>query len=134
MNVLSEKNNSILECLRPRGKIVCIGENLSTELQIIQDCINKKGQSRPPLLLLTPSALGDNVCDQVVTLDSETVFKQINSLLNSYFLIFIFNSSEEKIVRILGAIMASIDYSGSIPIFIDTGDGLQQNQRALFGR
>ena len=40
LNVLSEKNNSILECLRPRGKIVCIGENLSTELQIIQDCIN----------------------------------------------------------------------------------------------
>lgn len=134
MSILSEKNNSILECLRPRGKIVCIGENLSTELQIIQDCINKKGKSRPPLLLLTPSALGDNVCDQVVTLDSEIVFKQIKSLLNSYFLIFIFNSSEEKIVRILGAIMASIDYSGSIPIFIDTGNGLQQNQRSLFGK
>jgi hypothetical protein len=82
---------------------------------------------------LTPSALGDKICDQVVTLDSESVLKQVHSLLNSYFLIFIFNSSEEGIFSVLGTIMASIDYSGTIPIFIDTGNGSQSGQKSFFG-
>jgi hypothetical protein len=94
----------------------------------------KNAHSRLPLLLLTPSALGDNICDQVVTFDSETALKQVHSLLNSYFLIFVFNSLEEGLLRILGAIMASINYSGSIPIFIDTGKGFNPNQQALFGK
>jgi hypothetical protein len=70
----------------------------------------------------------------VVTFDSETALKQVHSLLNSYFLIFVFNSLEEGLLRILGAIMASINYSGSIPIFIDTGKGFNPNQQALFGK
>ena len=53
MSVLSGKDSSILECFRPRGKIVCVGESLSSELQIIQDFINVKGKARLPLLLLT---------------------------------------------------------------------------------
>ncbi|MFX0084565.1 MAG: hypothetical protein ACFFAU_02745 [Candidatus Hodarchaeota archaeon] len=134
MSVLSGKDSSILECFRPRGKIVCVGESLSSELQIIQDFINIRGKARLPLLLLTPSSLSDNICDQVVKLDSELVIKQVYSLLNSYFLIFIFNSSEEGIFRVLGTIMASIDYSGTIPIFIDTSRVSQSGQKSIFGK
>ena len=134
MSVLSSKNNEILECFRPRGKIVCVGESLLNELQIIQNYQIKNAKSRLPLLLLTPSTLGDNFCDQVVTFNSEAVLKQVHSLLNSYFLIFIFNSNEEGILRILGIVMASINYSGSIPIFIDTGNGFNSNQKSLFGK
>ncbi len=133
LSVLSGKDNSILECFRPRGKIVCVGESLTSELQIIQDFSNMRGKARLPLLLLTPSSLSDNICDQVVTLDSELVIKQVYSLLNSYFLIFIFNSSEKGIFRVLGAIMASIDYSGTIPIFIDTSNVSQPGQKSIFG-
>lgn len=134
MSVLSSKNNEILECFRPRGKIVCVGESLSNELQIIQNYLTKNAKSRLPLLLLTPSTLGDDICDQVVTFNSEAVLKQVHSLLNSYFLIFIFNSNEEGILRILGVVMASINYSGSIPIFIDIGNGFNSNQQSLFGK
>jgi len=48
-------------------------------------------------------------------------------------LFFIFNSSEQGILRILGTILASIEYRGSIPIFIDTGRGLSQDQRKFLG-
>ena len=94
LSVLSSKNNEILECFRPRGKIVCVGESLLNELQIIQNYQTKNAKSRLPLLLLTPSALGDNICDQVVTFNSEAVLKQVHSLLNSYFLILGLNAGE----------------------------------------
>ncbi|MFX0172489.1 MAG: hypothetical protein ACFE9L_11260 [Candidatus Hodarchaeota archaeon] len=126
-------SSPILEYLRPRGKIVCIGDTLATELKIVQDYLNEKEAIRLPILLLTTMMGSDNNCDQVVIFDSEQPLSQIHSLLNSFFLIFIFNSSEEGILKVLGTILASIEYSGSIPIFVDTGGGLTPNQSALLG-
>jgi len=126
--------NSILEYFRPRGKIVYVGKDLVTELEVLKDYLTTKSESRLPLLLITTgTSFTPNICDQVVVLDSETMIPQICSLLNSFFLIFIFNSSEEGIFRVLGAIMASIDFSGIVPIFIDTGKGFHSNQRDFFG-
>lgn len=125
--------NSILEYFRPRGKIVCIGEDLTTELQIINEYLETKNEARLPLLLVTTNTPSmTDICDQVVILDSETMLPQIYSLLNSFFLIFIFNSSEEGIFKVLGSILASIEFSGSIPLFIDTGKGLPPDQREIF--
>jgi hypothetical protein len=44
-------SSPILDHLRPRGKIVCIGDNLATELKIIQDFLNEKDEIRLPILL-----------------------------------------------------------------------------------
>ncbi|MFX0014216.1 MAG: hypothetical protein ACFFB2_06975 [Promethearchaeota archaeon] len=133
MSSQSEKN-SILEYFRPRGKIVCIGEDLTTELEIINEYLALKNEARLPQLLLTTSTTVKNdMCDQVVIFNSETMIPKIYSLLNSFFLLFIFNSSEEGIFKIMGAILASIEFSGSIPLFIDTGKGLSNDQRELFG-
>ncbi|MCK5342521.1 MAG: hypothetical protein KAR20_03905, partial [Candidatus Heimdallarchaeota archaeon] len=44
-----------------------------------------------------------------------------------------FNSSEHGILRILGTILASIEYRGTIPIFIDTGRGLSPDQKKNLG-
>ncbi|MFX1504960.1 MAG: hypothetical protein ACFFDC_02495 [Promethearchaeota archaeon] len=126
--------NSILEYFRPRGKIVYIGEDLTVELEIINEYLATKNEDRLPQLFITtnPEHKSD-LCDQVVIFDSETMMPQIYRLLNSYFLILIFNSSEEGIFKILGAILASIEFSGSIPLFIDTGAGLSQGQKEFFG-
>lgn len=127
-------SNSVLEYFRPRGKIVCIGKDLTDELRLIHDYLESKNDIRLPLLLLTSGTpTPGHMCDQVVIFDSETILSQIQSLLNSFFLIFIFNSSEEGIFRKLGVILASIEFAGSVPIFIDTGKGLQFNQREIFG-
>ena len=126
--------NSILEYFRPRGKIVCIGNDLKIELGIVNDYLATKNEDRlPQLFITTNSAYKTDICDQVVIFDSETMMPQIYRLLNSYFLIFIFNSSEDGIFKLLGAILASIEFSGSIPLFIDTGRGLSQGQKELFG-
>ncbi|MHA2203492.1 MAG: hypothetical protein ACW991_07365 [Candidatus Hodarchaeales archaeon] len=126
--------NSILEYFRPRGKIVCIGEDLTIELDIINDYLATKNEARlPQLFITTKTSYKTDMCDQVVIFDSETMMPQIYRLLNSYFLIFIFNSSEDGIFKIMGAILASIEFSGSIPLFIDTGKGLSQNQKEIFG-
>jgi hypothetical protein len=126
--------NSILEYFRPRGKIVCIGEDLTAELEIINEYLATKNENRlPQLFITTNSAHKTDTCDQVVIFDPKTMMPQIYSLLNSYFLIFIFNSSEEGIFRMLGAILASIEFTGSIPLFIDTGSGLSQDQKKFFG-
>ena len=131
---LQSERNSILEYFRPRGKIVCIGEDLTAELQIINDYLAIKNEGRLPLLHITTNTSSTtDMSDQIVILDSETIIPQIYSLLNSFFLIFIFNSSEEGIFRVLGAMLASIEFSGSIPLFIDTGKGLQSDQQVLFG-
>ncbi|UCE15042.1 MAG: hypothetical protein JSV04_07645 [Candidatus Heimdallarchaeota archaeon] len=127
-------SNSVLEYFRPRGKIVCVGKDLTDELRLIHDFLEAKNDIRLPLLFLTSGTpTPGHMCDQVVIFDSETILSQIQSLLNSFFLIFIFNSSEEGIFRELGAILASIEFAGSVPIFIDTGKGLQFNQREIFG-
>ncbi len=133
LSSLSE-SNPMMEYFRPRGKIVCVGKDLTTELQIIHEYLAPKNESRLPLLLLTPrnTPLSD-ICDQVVIFDSEKMLPQIYSILNSFFLIFIFNSSEEGIFNILGALLASIKFSGAIPLFIDTGAGLQPSQKEIFG-
>ncbi len=127
-------SNPMMEYFRPRGKIVCVGKDLTTELQIIHEYLAPKNESRLPLLLLTTknTPLND-ICDQVVIFDSEKMLSQIYSILNSFFLIFIFNSSEEGVFNILGALLASIEFSGAIPIFIDTGAGLQPSQKEIFG-
>ena len=126
--------NSILEYFRPRGKIVYIGEDLTVELEIINDYLATKNEDRLPQLFLTTNREHKtDICDQVVIFDSETMMPQIYRLLNSYFLIFIFNSSEKGIFKILGAILASIEFSGSIPLFIDTGTSLSQSQKEFFG-
>lgn len=126
--------NSILEYFRPRGKIVCIGEDLTTELEIINEYLATKNEARLPQLFITTStSYKTDMCDQVVIFDSETMMPQIYRLLNSYFLIFIFNSSENGIFKIMGAILASIEFSGSIPLFIDTGKGFSQDQKEIFG-
>ncbi|MHA2226786.1 MAG: hypothetical protein ACXAC8_16355 [Candidatus Hodarchaeales archaeon] len=128
------ENNSILEYFRPHGKIVCIGEDLSAELRILQEYLALKTESRLPLLLLTTNPYSkSSICDQVVIFESEAMFSQIKSLLNSFFLFFIFNSSEENFLGSMGKILASIEFSGSIPIFIDTGRGLSSDQRKIFG-
>ncbi|MFX0122676.1 MAG: hypothetical protein ACFFAE_03505 [Candidatus Hodarchaeota archaeon] len=132
MRSLTDRN-SILEYFRPRGKIVCIGEDLTTELEIINDYLATKNEARLPQLLITTNpAYKTEMCDQIVIFNSETMMPQIYRLLNSYFLIFIFNSSDERIFNILGAILASIKFSSSIPLFIDTGKGLSQEQREIF--
>ena len=60
------------------------------------------------LFITTNTSYKTDMCDQVVVFDSETMMPQIYRLLNSYFLIFIFNSSEDGIFKIMGAILASI--------------------------
>ncbi|MFX1282252.1 MAG: hypothetical protein ACFFB5_01295 [Promethearchaeota archaeon] len=133
MSSQSDKN-SILEYFRPRGKIICIGNDLTAELQLLNDYLTTKSESRLPLLLITTGTpITPDICDQVVSFDSETMIPQIYSLLNAYFLIFIFNSSEKEVFRALGAILASIEFSGTVPIFIDTGTGLNSCQREIFG-
>ena len=80
------ENNSILEYFRPHGKIVCVGD-LTAELQILQEYLAIKTESRLPLLLLTTiNSTKTSMCDQVVIFESETMFSQIKSLLNSFFL------------------------------------------------
>ncbi|NHJ01962.1 MAG: hypothetical protein EAX86_07435 [Candidatus Heimdallarchaeota archaeon] len=130
---LIAENNPFLEYIRPRGKIVFIGDNLSNEMKIVHDYLSARDESRLPLLLLTPTAIGDTICDQVVTFDSVTTLSQIQSLLNSYFLIFIFNSSDEGTLRALGGISGSIKFSGSIPLFIDVSKNPNPQKRKLFG-
>ena len=130
---LIAENNSFLEYIRPRGKIIFIGDNLSNEMKIISDYLSVREESRLPLLLLTPTAIGDTICDQVVTFDSVTTLSQIQSLLNSYFLLFIFNSSDEGTLRALGGISGSIKFSGSIPLFIDVARNPNIQKDKYFG-
>ncbi len=129
-------NISTLEWFRPRGKIVCIGNLLSKEITIIHDYMDSKEEARLPMLLLTKNQTNSNKddrCDQVVIYNSETLLPDVNSLLNSYFLFFIINSSDPEIFGILGSILASIKFSGSIPIIIDTGVGLEAFQKNKIG-
>ncbi|MHA1972151.1 MAG: hypothetical protein ACTSW1_04090 [Candidatus Hodarchaeales archaeon] len=126
-------NNSLLEYFRPRGKIVCVGDSLRNEIRLLNDFLSGKAESRLPLLLLAPSTLPSDMCDQVVLFDSEDTLSQVQYLLNSYFLIFVFNSSENGVFRVLENILRSIKYSDSIPIFVDTGSGLQPQNISLLG-
>lgn len=134
MSVTIEGNPS-LDWFRPRGKIICIGNQLSEEMTIINDIMTRKKEIRLPMLLLATERNNNHIndqCDQVLIFNQETLLPHINSLLNSYFLFFIINSSEPGIFSILGSVLASIEFSGSIPIIIDTGGGLKLNQRKLF--
>lgn len=126
-------SNMIIEMLRPRGKIVFIGDNLDSELKMFHEYLCTKKEARIPSLLLTQTPNPSEVCDQVVIFDSKMQLSQIHSLLNSYFLIFIFNSSEKGIFNILGSILASIKYTASIPLLIDTGEELPPSQKSLIG-
>ena len=123
-----------MDYFRPRGKIVCIGNTLQSELEIIKVILDKNRDNRLPVLLLSSSTDFNDLVDQVVIFNSETTISQVHNLLNSYFLFFIFNSSEEGISAVLGSILASIEYKGSIPIFIDTGPSFSSNQRQKLGK
>jgi len=126
-------SNSLLEYFRPRGKIVCVGDSLEHEIRLLNEFLNNKAESRLPLLLLAPSTLPSDMCDQVVLFDSEDTLSQVQYLLNSYFLIFVFNSSEDGVFRVLENILRSIRYSDSIPLFIDTGSEQIPRQASLLG-
>ncbi|WP_455143070.1 hypothetical protein [Candidatus Hodarchaeum mangrovi] len=132
MSIIYE-NNSLIEYFRPRGKIVCVGDAVSSELRLLNEFLNSKTESRIPLLLLAPSTLPTDSCDQAVIFDSEKMLSQVQFLLNSYFIFFVFNSSEIGIFQILGSILASIEFSDSIPLFFDTGPGLKTQQINFFG-
>jgi hypothetical protein len=122
-----------MEYFRPRGKIVCIGDNIKPELEIIQDILSTNNDNRLPVLLLSSNQSFNELADQVVIFDSDTTISQVHNLLNASFLFFIFNSNDQGIFSILGSILASIEYRGSIPIFIDTGYGLASKQRRMLG-
>jgi hypothetical protein len=123
-----------MDYFRPRGKIVCIGNTLQSELEIVKAILDKNKDNRLPTLLLSSSNKFNELVDQVVIFNSETTISQVHNLMNSYFLFFIFNSSEEGISAVLGSILASIEYKGSIPIFIDTGPSFSPNQVKKLGK
>ncbi|MHA2345402.1 MAG: hypothetical protein ACXACP_01655 [Candidatus Hodarchaeales archaeon] len=129
----SISHTSMMDYFRPRGKIICIGDTLKTELTIITKISESNTEYRVPILLLSSSEESSELVDQVVVFESNKTISQVHNLLNSYFLFFIFNSSEYGILGILGSILASIEYRGSIPIFIDTGPGISLDQRKLLG-
>jgi hypothetical protein len=122
-----------MEYFRPRGKIVCIGDNMKSELELIKPILDTNNDKRVPVLLLSSSTSLSEYVDQVVIFDSDSTIAQVHNLLNSSFLFFLFNSSEHGILRILGTILASIEYRGTIPIFIDTGSGLPLDQKKNLG-
>jgi len=74
----------IIEMLRPRGKIVFIGDRLDSELRIFHEYLRIKKEARIPSLLLTQAPNPSEICDQVVIFDSKIELSQIHSLLNSY--------------------------------------------------
>lgn len=138
MNVItalssSTSRTSMMDYFRPRGKIICIGNNLKTELEVIKKISDSNREYRVPILLLSSSGEPSELADQVVVFESTKTIAQVHNLLNSYFLFFIFNSAELGILGALGSILASIEYRGSIPIFIDTGPGISLDQRKLLG-
>jgi len=122
-----------MDYFRPKGKIICIGDNLNPELELINKILEDDDAKRLPVLLLSLTAQKSEFVDQSVIFDPEITLPLVHNLLNSHFLFFIFNSSEQGILRILGTILASIEYRGSIPLFIDTGSGLTQDERKFLG-
>ncbi len=122
-----------MDYFRPRGKVVCLGDNMKPELELIQKILGRNNEKRIPVLLLSSSSELSEYADQVVVFDSDSTIAEVHNLLNSSFLFFLFNSSEQGILRILGTIVASIEYRGTIPIFIDTGRGLPIDQRKNLG-
>ncbi len=123
----------MMEYFRPRGKIVCLGDKMKPELELVKKILDTYNDKRIPVLLLSSSTNLSEYADQVVIFDSDSTIAQVHNLLNSSFLFFLFNSSEEGILRILGTILASIEYRGTIPIFIDTGNGFPTEQKRNLG-
>jgi hypothetical protein len=123
----------MMDYFRPKGKVVCIGDNLNSELELINTVLEANDTKRLPVLLLSSNDQISEYVDQAVIFDPEITLPLVHNLLNSHFLFFVFNSSESGILRILGTILASIEYRGSIPIFIDTGAGFSLNQRKFLG-
>ncbi|MHA1542847.1 MAG: hypothetical protein ACTSQH_07710, partial [Candidatus Hodarchaeales archaeon] len=119
----SISSTSMMDYFRPKGKIICIGDNLNSELELINTILEADDTKRLPVLLLSSTNQQSDYVDQAVIFDPDITLPLVHNLLNSHFLFFIFNSSEQGILRILGTILASIEYRGSIPIFIDTGSG-----------
>ena len=106
---------------------------MKPELELIKSILDTNNDKRVPVLLLSSSTSLSEYTDQVVVFDSDSTIAQVHNLLNSSFLFFLFNSSEHGILRILGTILASIEYRGTIPIFIDTGKGLPLDQKKNLG-
>ncbi|MHA1444051.1 MAG: hypothetical protein ACTSR4_04805, partial [Candidatus Hodarchaeales archaeon] len=130
----STSSTSMMDYFRPKGKIVCIGDDLNTELELINTILEADDTKRLPVLLLSLTNQSSEHVDQAVTFNPDITLPLIHNLLNSHFLFFVFNSSEQGILRILGTILASIEYRGSIPIFIDTGTGgLSRDKKNFLG-
>jgi len=106
---------------------------LNSELELISTILKVDDAKRLPVLLLSSTDQVSDFVDQTVIFDPEITLPLVHNLLNSHFLFFIFNSSEQGILTILGTILASIEYRGSIPIFIDTGTGLSQDKKKFLG-
>ena len=123
----------MMDYFRPKGKIICIGDNLNSELELINTILEADDTKRLPVLLLSSTNQQSDYVDQAVIFDPDITLPLVHNLLNSHFLFFIFNSSEQGILRILGTILASIEYRGSIPIFIDTGSGFSLDKRNFLG-
>ncbi len=106
---------------------------MNSELELINTILEADDAKRLPVLLLSSTDQQSEYVDQAVIFDPDITLPLVHNLLNSHFLFFIFNSSEQGILRILGTILASIEYRGSIPIFIDTGSGLTLDKRKFLG-
>jgi hypothetical protein len=124
----SVDDNALLGYFRPRGKIVCIGD-IPSALDIIREYLTVKEEARLPLLHLTPHPVSNDLCDQIIVFNSDAVLSQIHNLLNSYFLLFIFDSSDTKTLPILLGVLDSIQGNGAIPLLIDIGKGFTTEYR-----
>ena len=59
-------STSLMDYFRPRGKIVCIGNSLQSELEIVKNILDKNKDNRLPVLLLSSSNEFNELADQIV--------------------------------------------------------------------
>ncbi|MFW9777310.1 MAG: hypothetical protein ACFFE8_00570 [Candidatus Heimdallarchaeota archaeon] len=124
------EDSALLGYFRPRGKIVCIGD-IPSALDIIREYLDVREEARLPLLHLTAHPVSDDLCDQIIVFNSEAVLSQVHNLLNAYFLLFIFNSSDTTTLPILMRVLDSIRSNGAIPLLIDIGTGFEKEDHKL---
>ncbi|MFW9854050.1 MAG: hypothetical protein ACFFFG_03290 [Candidatus Thorarchaeota archaeon] len=129
MNTIID-DNALLGYFRPRGKIVCIGD-IPSAMDIIREYLDVREEARLPLLHLTSHPVSDDLCDQIIVFNSETVLSQVHNLLNAYFLLFIFDSSDTYTLPILMGVLDSIRNNGAIPLLIDIGTGFEKEGQKL---
>ena len=82
-----------MDYFRPKGKIICIGDNLNPELELINAVLEADDANRLPVLLLSSTAQKSEYVDQAVIFDPDITLPLVHNLLNSHFLFFVFNST-----------------------------------------